>query len=585
MRWVLLALLVGIGAAHAQAPQVVAPPCYQGAACTIVGGNVTAQVPTNGALKALPTGAYSVVYRAGFTTAGDGGAMVYVWSGTACSLNSGAGDNGSQVAPTTGTGCWIAALSDQADPRVWGAVGDGSTSDSAAFTSAATALSAHGGGTIRVHPTGHAYYLGSGITLPTLVSMEGDGMANWPGLDGSVAQWTAAGSWIQCADTVNVCVTVNGVGSLIRGVNFINAQATPPTTGAWTPTIYPYVIAINGSANFSGVENVSITAATHCIDIEGPSSGVAGIWTHLEHVWFNGCFVRGTKFHLIDNTVSMHDLRYDNWWYSDHTPVVTYMEANKVDWDLQYLANAQASDIEFLQSYRAIQLTDATVNSGFGNVTFAANDLQLANVSFNEVCQAIVPTASTTHGSGALSNVIAYGDSTTNCYGTPTYMFDFSSNSANWDISNLDAGYVQSLMNVGASSTIKLNNADVQAYSEVSAGAVAFNIQAGGELLLSGTPSNAIRPAAGAGQLYSGIPTPEWQANILAGSTFGAVLADGEFGLRRNVASGTAPGGGFIKFGAVCGTNAGTAKIVVYGGTSTTPVTLLDNIGSGVTGC
>lgn len=149
----------------------------------------------------------------------------------------------------------------------------------------------------------------------------------------------------------------------------------------------------------------------------------------------------------------------------------------------------------------------------------------------------------------------------------------------------IDAGFVQSFANVGASSAIKLNNVDIQAYSEALAGAVAFNVAAGGELVLSGTPSNAIRPASGAGTIYAGALTPEWQANILAGSTFGAVLADGEYGIRRNTASGTAPGGAFVKFGAVCGTTAGTAKIIVYGGTSTTPTTLLDNIGSGVTGC
>lgn len=130
-----------------------------------------------------------------------------------------------------------------------------------------------------------------------------------------------------------------------------------------------------------------------------------------------------------------------------------------------------------------------------------------------------------------------------------------------------------------------MNNVDIQAYSEVSAGAVAFNVVAGGELVLSGTPSNAIRPAAGAGALYTGSLTPEWQANILAGSTFGAVLADGEYGIRRNTASGPPPGGLFVKFAAVCGTTAGTAKIIAFAGTSTTPVTILDHIGSGVTGC
>ena len=46
-----------------------------------------------------------------------------------------------------------------------------------------------------------------------------------------------------------------------------------------------------------------------------------------------------------------------------------------------------------------------------------------------------------------------------------------------------------------------------------------------------------------------------------------------------------APGAALSRIETVCGTNSGTAKIIVYAGTSTTPTTLLDNIGAGVSGC
>lgn len=45
------------------------------------------------------------------------------------------------------------------------------------------------------------------------------------------------------------------------------------------------------------------------------------------------------------------------------------------------------------------------------------------------------------------------------------------------------------------------------------------------------------------------------------------------------------PGAGYGALAMVCGTNAGTLKLIAMGGTSATPVTVLDNIGSGVTGC
>ena len=69
-----------------------------------------------------------------------------------------------------------------------------------------------------------------------------------------------------------------------------------------------------------------------------------------------------------------------------------------------------------------------------------------------------------------------------------------------------------------------------------------------------------------------------------AGASDNNFLA-GPLMMQKDGANTTAPGAGNIRFQVVCGTNAGTAKIQVIGGTSTTPQTLLDNIGSGVSGC
>lgn len=58
------------------------------------------------------------------------------------------------------------------------------------------------------------------------------------------------------------------------------------------------------------------------------------------------------------------------------------------------------------------------------------------------------------------------------------------------------------------------------------------------------------------------------------------ILASGELGLARSTPAG-APGAGMLNLAVVQGSQPGTAKIVAYAGTSTSPVTLLDNIGSG----
>lgn len=62
-------------------------------------------------------------------------------------------------------------------------------------------------------------------------------------------------------------------------------------------------------------------------------------------------------------------------------------------------------------------------------------------------------------------------------------------------------------------------------------------------------------------------------------------ISSGSMGLSKITASAAAAGAGGGKIELVCGTNAGTAKLIVYAGTSATPVTILDNIGAGVTGC
>jgi len=68
---------------------------------------------------------------------------------------------------------------------------------------------------------------------------------------------------------------------------------------------------------------------------------------------------------------------------------------------------------------------------------------------------------------------------------------------------------------------------------------------------------------------------------LQVGTTTNFTLAGGEFGLSKITASGTAPGAGAVKLAAVAGTTGGTCKLVAYAGTSTTAVTILDNIGSG----
>lgn len=116
----------------------------------------------------------------------------------------------------------------------------------------------------------------------------------------------------------------------------------------------------------------------------------------------------------------------------------------------------------------------------------------------------------------------------------------------------------------------------------------------GGELALYGGLSSA---AAGTGGDITGYTAPaaagnaaveRFRAYATGGFRVGIAamtLTGGALGLDKITASASAPGAGGAKFELVCGTNAGTAKLTIGAGTSATMVTVVDNIGAGVTGC
>ena len=71
----------------------------------------------------------------------------------------------------------------------------------------------------------------------------------------------------------------------------------------------------------------------------------------------------------------------------------------------------------------------------------------------------------------------------------------------------------------------------------------------------------------------------------MIGSATPLALTAGAIGFTKITASGSAPGAAGAKEEWVCGTGAGTAKKIAYAGTSATAVTIVDNVGTGVTGC
>lgn len=386
----------------------------------------------------------------------------------------------------------------------YGGVCDGTTDNHAAFASALSALVTAGGGVLRIPSAGHSCYLATGVTIAgSGIKILGDAAVNFPGLSTSDAEtWAQSGSWLKCGDTGNPCITITGTGDAIDGVNFIYTQPTP--SGSFTPTTYPYAVEIASTGNGTALRNFSIIAGTHCVDWEGPSSGTGlGIYSYMDNLNLD-CFNVGTTFHNVDNTLSLHNIKYDNYWMQTNAAVTTYIESNKVDWDVRYLANVQADGIEFFQSYRSMQFVNSTITNGFGSITFAANEMQLSNISFNEVCQAIsIPSGNGTVVTGTMSNVILYGDTGTGCYATAPIMMDLSSDSASLAITNMDVGFVQTLAAIGhgAGGNLHIAGLDVQKYSAASGGANAFEVSANASFTVTPYTNANIRPGSGAGAI------------------------------------------------------------------------------------
>lgn len=451
------------------------------------------------------------------------------------------------------------------DVGVFGAACDGFTDDSPAFQAAIAASVP--GGVVRVPSLGHSCVLKEGITLGSAsqsgVSLVGSAGAYWPSYyDNTESDWTQHGSWLRCDDVVNACITVNGAGSTIDGLNFWYTQPTPPgdpcgTTctfsHSWTPTTYPYTISIQNPQVFNHFRNIFIVNATHCIDIEGPSTGVASFYTYFEHMQL-GCFNIGTKFGKIDNVVDMHDINYDVLWYQANPNVWGYMEGdsghtgNKISWDMYYLSDLHADGIQFYQDWASIRATDASVGSGLGTVTFGGEGLQLSNITFNQVCQGIILASSTTHFTANFSNVLLNVDPQTSavsgqCGANWPYAFNLNSDNANVKFTNLDVLFAQTILQLGGGTGgfAHLANFSSKNYSAyVNAGA-AFKVNTGAALDANGDMNALFTTNSSAGPHVTG--TPNWPSTYTGLAIEGASTTDRTLGFLDSAATGA--GGGF----------------------------------------
>lgn len=236
------------------------------------------------ALKSLAGGAFATINRDGYMTAGDGGAAVYNWSASACSLNSGAGDNGYQVQPSSGSGCWISAFpATGADVRVWGAVADGVTDAGSAINAALTDYP----GPVVIPATSSGFYINTTVVNKgTLLGVAFQPLNNMGSSNAYPGQ-----SWFKCSKTVNPCVQEGALGSLTNAAQLENLVIAG-VSGAPNSGVVGLQFAGSYNAN---TRNVFVVNFDTCVKW-GPDNSVAGISS-----WNFGLHVGACQSHYFTN--------------------------------------------------------------------------------------------------------------------------------------------------------------------------------------------------------------------------------------------------------------------------------------------
>lgn len=461
--------------------------------------NATPQVATKAALQSVASTTYPYVMRMGYAVAGDAPPLTYVSSSSACSLNAGAGDGGSQV-PSSDGKCWLAVFGQCLDVSEWGA--NGSPGDGQRIQYALnTASSSGGSGCVFARAIGAPYIIDTGLSIPNGVAIYGAGGTQYNGLTATVAQWSSKGTWLECTDPTNPCVSMLSHGSTIDGINFIWNQVIP-TTGSYTPTAFPDGIYITGT--FFRLRNIVMVGGTRCVNINYNSTSGGGTYSEINDLKL-GCLSAGIKETDINDNVYIGDLDVRPLWYMTNSSLVNYVEANLVGLDINYWDNPSIKTYQCFQCYAAFKFTNSTA---LGN-THSLYNGQLVDIQCNlvRICMLANGTPTISFQAG---NLQAQQDTAS---GLTDTLFQLGTDNLEAAISNLaviTAGAQVMTVGNGNSGRVKIGNltlgtsvngSNVYGYSAVASGQTAIVVNAGASLAIG---QRSVVRAASAGQFISG---------------------------------------------------------------------------------
>ena len=228
-------------------------------------------VANNAALKALSGGANTPVERLGYTSAGDGGLMLYAYSGSACPLNSGSGDDGSQVRSSDGK-CWLwQPVGLIVTPQVFGCKGDGGTDDTACLQAAINARQGGSAGSKLVIDQ-RLYRITSGLMITQSMQIVGTQLGTGQGTWRSNTP-CAAGIRVDAANII--AITIAAAATVMDGVCIDNANVNN-NSGA--------TIGVGAVDNVT-IRNSQINGGCISIDISG-SGNTQNVGSLIDHNTF-----------------------------------------------------------------------------------------------------------------------------------------------------------------------------------------------------------------------------------------------------------------------------------------------------------
>jgi hypothetical protein len=379
-----------------------------------------------------------------------------------------------------------------------GAKGDGATDDSPAIQAALNAMAAKGGGIVYCPPTGGPYLLHTGLQIPGGVQLRGAATKTLQGGGTNVAAWSAVGTWFQCTDTVNAAVSLGTTslvahGAMLSGINFIYSQPVPGST--WTPTTYPWTVQV--MSDHVIVEDVMVVGGTHGLNVTAPNNFGIGAGIRLRNVYLS-TYVRGLRTFLVNDTITIDNLFVEDQTYAAgfaFPAAVDYLLNNLVGWEIDYCDNPLVTNMYLFLCRFGMLLTDETI---LGN-THSLYNAAMTNLQ-TALCRTAISVASpTTTATGCFTNWNAQSSGTA----TDT-LFNLPSDNVDFSIANLTVPWAGGkIVEIGGGTRGRLNvdGLNVGAYSAVSTGQPALQVNAGATLVLG---NRTITKFGGNGQVIVG---------------------------------------------------------------------------------